>query len=104
MGKVPPGIGTSSGAGPAAASAAVAGVAGGWSSPSRPGAQHPLIAGEATPLPDGVGHDGGRAERGRRVLDAFVLGAVAQSSLLLAGLAACRWTVPRRVVGLFSNR
>ena len=37
------------------------------------------------------------------MLDAFVLGAVAQSSLLLAGLAACRWTVPRRVVGTLAG-
>jgi ZIP family zinc transporter len=37
------------------------------------------------------------------MLDAFVLGAVAQSSLLLAGLVACWVTVPRKVVGTLAG-
>ena len=37
------------------------------------------------------------------MLDAFLLGAVAQASLLLAGLAACKWTVPRKVVGALAG-
>jgi zinc transporter, ZIP family len=37
------------------------------------------------------------------VLNAFGLGALAQSSLLLAGLLACWVTVPRRVVGVLAG-
>jgi ZIP family zinc transporter len=37
------------------------------------------------------------------VLEAFGLGAVAQSSLLAAGLLACWVTVPHRVVGVFAG-
>jgi ZIP family zinc transporter len=40
---------------------------------------------------------------GQQVLEAFLLGTVAQVSLLLAGVAACRWSVPRTVVGALAG-